>query len=158
MLNNYSYKLINPIHTQQFASKLARYLKPGNILTLEGNLGSGKTTFTQGLAKGLGISEVVSSPTFTIIKEYYGTYTLYHIDVYRLENGFNDIDFDEYFYGQGITVIEWPSIIKEILPENYLNIKFEILDENSRIIQLKPLGDFYKRICEEFNLNENYGN
>lgn len=153
----YSYELINPLHTQQFASKLAGYLNSGNVITLEGNLGAGKTTFTKGLAKGLGILEIVNSPSFTIIKEYYGTYTLYHMDVYRLENSFNDIDFEEYFYGQGITVIEWPSIIKDILPDNYLNIKFEILNENSRRILLEPHGESYKRICEEFNSNENFG-
>lgn len=157
MFNNYSYKLINPTHTQQFASKLARYLKPGNIITLEGGLGAGKTTFTQGIAKGLGISDIVNSPSFTIIKEYYGMYTLYHMDVYRLDNGFNDIDFEEYFYGQGISVIEWASIIKDILPENYLNIKFEILNENTRKILLEPHGEFYRGICEEFNSNENTG-
>lgn len=154
MRNYYSYKLNDPQHTQRFACKLAGYLRPGSILTLEGNLGAGKTTFTQGLATGLGISEIVNSPSFTIIKEYYGKYTLYHMDVYRLEKGFDDIDFEEYFYGQGITVIEWASIIKDILPDNYLNIKFEILGDNLRNILFEPHGENYRRICEEFNANE----
>jgi len=156
MNKNYSYKLNNTIHTQQFASKLANYLSPGNVITLEGNLGAGKTTFTQGLAKGLGITDIVNSPTFTIIKEYYGKYTLYHMDVYRLEDGFNDIDFEEYFYGDGITVIEWASIIKDILPSDYLNIRFEIVSKDIRNILLEPQGEFLERICEEFNLNENF--
>ncbi len=156
MSKNYEYKLASTQDTQQFAERLANYLFAGNILTLQGGLGAGKTTFTQGLAKGLGITQVVNSPTFTIIKEYYGKLTLYHMDVYRLEDGYNDIDFDEFFYGDGITVVEWPSIIQNILPEDYLNIKIEVIDENSRKIIIEPYGNIYQKICEEFNLNEDF--
>lgn len=95
--------------TQQMAERLARYLKPGDVLALDGDLGAGKTNFTQGLARGLGVTAVVNSPTFTIIKEYSGRYPLYHMDVYRLEDEWEDLGFDEYFYGDGITVVEWPS-------------------------------------------------
>ncbi len=156
MSKSYNYKVSSPQNTQQFAEKLAKYLISGNVVTLEGDLGAGKTTFTQGLAKGLGIKQVVNSPTFTIIKEYYGTFTLYHMDVYRLESGYNDIDFDEFFYGDGITVIEWPSIIQEILPVCLLNIRIEVIDENLREIIIEPHGDIYRQICEEFNSNEDF--
>lgn len=158
MSNNYEYKVSSAENTRQFAEKLAKYMVAGNVLTLQGGLGAGKTTFTQGLAKGLGITQVVNSPTFTIIKEYYGKFTLYHMDVYRLENGYNDndIDFDEFFYGDGITVVEWPSIIHNLLPDEYLNIKIEVIDENLRKIIIEPYGDQYEKICEEFNANEDF--
>lgn len=154
----YSYELLNAEQTKKFATKLAKYLEAGNLITLDGDLGVGKTTFTQGLAIGLEINQIVNSPTFTIIKEYYGKYTLYHMDVYRLKDGFDDIGFEEYFYGEGITVVEWPSIIQEILPNNYLEIKIEKITENIRNIILIPEGEQYIQMCEEFNKYENFSN
>ncbi|OEG00256.1 tRNA (adenosine(37)-N6)-threonylcarbamoyltransferase complex ATPase subunit type 1 TsaE [Vulcanibacillus modesticaldus] len=157
MVNSYQFTANNVSETRQLASKLANYLKPGNVLTLEGGLGAGKTAFTQGLAIGLGITQIVNSPTFTIIKEYHGKYPLYHMDVYRLEDGYDDIGFEDYFYGDGITVIEWASIIKDILPKQYLNIRIEKSDDNKRRIFFEPNGDEYIQICEEFMANEYFG-
>lgn len=107
------------------------------------------------MAEGLEIKEVVNSPTFTIIKEYAGKLPLYHMDVYRLADGIDDLGFEEYFFGDGITVVEWASIIRDYLPEEYLNIKIIKLDEFSRKIILEPLGERYIRLCEELNRDEN---
>ncbi|GAB7387810.1 tRNA (adenosine(37)-N6)-threonylcarbamoyltransferase complex ATPase subunit type 1 TsaE [Bacillaceae bacterium] len=109
--------------TQRLAEKMAPLLQPGDVIALEGDLGAGKTTFTQGLARGLGITQVVNSPTFTLIKEYAGRIPLYHMDVYRLEEEGEDLGFDEYFYGDGVTVVEWPSRIREALPPERLQVR-----------------------------------
>ena len=112
-MNQYEFKLNHLDETFQFAEKLSQYLKPGDVIGLEGDLGAGKTTFTKGIAKGLGIKKNINSPTFTIIKEYTGgKYPLYHMDVYRLDDSMEDLGFDEYFHGDGITVIEWAHLIK----------------------------------------------
>ena len=88
------------------------------MITLDGDLGAGKTTFTKGIAEGLGVKRTVNSPTFTIIKEYEGeSFPFYHMDVYRLENSDEDIGFDEYFNSDGVTVVEWATFIEEFLPQ-----------------------------------------
>lgn len=144
--------------TVEIASKLAHYLESGCVLTLEGELGAGKTSFTQGLAKGLGITQIVNSPTFTIIKEYQGRLPLYHMDVYRLNDNVDDLGFDEYFYGEGITVIEWASIIDEFLPSEYLKVVIEKIEDEKRILIFQPIGKKYIEVCEEFFHNENFSN
>jgi len=150
-VNNYN-------KTLEIASKLANYLRPGNIVALEGELGAGKTSFTQGLAQGLGVTQIVNSPTFTIIKEYQGRLPLYHMDAYRLDNSIEDLGFDEYFYGEGITVIEWASIIEEFLPSEYLKIVIDKLEDEKRVITFQPIGKEYIEVCEEFFHNENFSN
>lgn len=129
--------------TIALAEKLAKVLKPGDVVTLEGDLGAGKTTFTKGIAKGLEIKRTISSPTFTIVKEYEGTVPLYHMDVYRLEGSDEDIGFDEYFHGDGISVVEWAQFIEEYLPEERLNITIQYMDEESRVIVFEPIGDHF---------------
>ena len=109
--------------TQDIAYKIGKWVSNGMILTLEGDLGAGKTTFTKGLAKGLGINRNVNSPTFNIIKEYQGRIPLYHMDVYRLESGGDDIGLDDYLFGDGVCVIEWASRIEDLLPMERLDIK-----------------------------------
>lgn len=99
--------------TKEIATALAELLSQGDVLTLEGDLGVGKTTFTQGLAVGLDVKRHVTSPTFTIIKEYNGRIPLYHMDVYRLEFSDEDIGFEEYFSGEGVTVVEWAKFIED---------------------------------------------
>ena len=129
--------------------KLAKLLKAGDVITLEGDLGAGKTTFTKGIAKGLGVKRTVNSPTFTIIKQYKGDLPLYHMDVYRLEEE-EDLGFDDYFQSEGVTVIEWASQIEGQLPENRMDIYIKLgLEEGSRVIQLNPRGKHYEQICEE---------
>jgi tRNA threonylcarbamoyladenosine biosynthesis protein TsaE len=125
--------------TMEFAKKLGSGLVPGSILTLEGNLAAGKTTFTKGLALGLGIEDVIDSPTFAIVKEYEGKIPLFHMDVYRLD-GDSDIEFIlEYFDRDGVCVIEWASIIEEDLPKERIDVKIERLDGDGREITVKGI-------------------
>lgn len=135
--------------TKAFAERLAHFVEPGTVLLLEGDLGAGKTTFTQGLAKGLGVKRNVNSPTFTIIKEYKGRLPLYHMDVYRLTDAEEDLGFDEYFYGDGICVVEWAHLIEQQLPEQYLKVNIAHKGSDEREIILEPRGDRYVRMSEE---------
>lgn len=139
----------SPEQTMDFAMRLAELLQPGDVLTLEGDLGAGKTTFTKGIAKGLGVKRTVNSPTFTIIKEYQGRLPLYHMDVYRVESGEEDFGFEEYFEGEGITIVEWAKLIEEQLPEERLMIELFHQGDDKREIALSPSGEKYVEICEE---------
>ena len=122
--------------TIEVAKKLGSGLAPRSILTLEGDLAAGKTTFTKGLALGLGIEEVIDSPTFAIVKEYEGRVPLYHMDVYRLD-GDSDIEFIlEYFDRDGVCVIEWASIIEQDLPEDRIDVRIERLEGEGREITI----------------------
>ena len=120
---------------------------PGMVICLNGDLGSGKTVFAKGFAHAMGIEEI-TSPTFTIIKEYNGELPLYHMDVYRIEDTNEELGIEEYFDKGGVTIIEWANIIKDILPEERLDIKLKIVHENTRVIVLNPHGDKYINICE----------
>src|SRR5690625_84413 len=135
--------------TYSFASQLAKQLEQGSVITLEGELGTGKTAFTKGIAQGLDIKEPITSPTFTIIKEYQGTLPLYHMDAYRLEHSEEDIGFDEYIYGNGITVIEWAQYIEDFLPNELLNITIKYIDENSREFIFVAKGNYYKKVLRQ---------
>jgi len=150
-------KVNNVTETKEVAMKLAKYLRPGDVIALNGDLGAGKTSFTQGIAKGLGINQVVNSPTFTLIKEYEGKYPLYHMDVYRLEDQVEDIGFEDYFYDDGITVIEWASMIQDFLPVEYLNVHIHVLGLNERQFVFEPHGERYIQLCKEFKQNEDIG-
>jgi tRNA threonylcarbamoyladenosine biosynthesis protein TsaE len=135
--------------TQLFSKRLASFLQPGDVITLEGDLGAGKTAFTKGLAVGLGIQRNVNSPTFTIMKEYQGNMPLYHMDVYRLEDSYEDLGFEEYFNGNGVTVVEWAHLIEEQLPVERLNIFIHHPGNDSRKIVVKPVGERYEQLCKE---------
>ncbi|MFQ8703855.1 MAG: tRNA (adenosine(37)-N6)-threonylcarbamoyltransferase complex ATPase subunit type 1 TsaE [Eisenbergiella sp.] len=114
--------------TFELGKKLGQNAKPGDVYTLVGDLGVGKTVFTQGLAEGLGIAEAVSSPTFTIVQVYEeGRLPLYHFDVYRIGDvsEMDEIGYEDYFYGGGVCLIEWADLIREILPERYTRIFIE---------------------------------
>lgn len=121
---------------------------PNMVICLNGDLGSGKTLFTKGFAHAMGIDEI-TSPTFTIIKEYQGELMLYHMDVYRLEDSNEEIGIEEYYDRGGITIIEWSDMIKDILPKERLDVRFKITGENTRTIIITPYGEKYKNICEE---------
>ena len=121
---------------------------PNMIICLNGELGSGKTVFTKGIANALGIDESITSPTFTIIKEYDGELPLYHMDVYRLDGNVSGIGIEEYFTKGGVVVIEWADTIKEYLPSERLDTKFKILDENKRVLIMEPHGKKYEDLCE----------
>lgn len=145
------YRMVSskPEETIAIAERLAKSLRPKDVIALEGDLGAGKTTFTKGLARGLGIKKTVNSPTFTIIKEYNGIMPLYHMDVYRLEGSDEDLGFDEYFDGSGVTVIEWAHFIKEHLPSEILTIRLELGQDGTRIITAVPEGERYEQLCKE---------
>jgi tRNA threonylcarbamoyladenosine biosynthesis protein TsaE len=139
----------SPLETKALAHSIALLLTEGSVITLSGDLGAGKTTFTQGLAKGLDIVKMVSSPTFTIMKMYNGRLKLTHIDAYRLEGLHQDLGFEELIGTQGVCVIEWPEYIKELLPQEYLEIKLLRLDEDDRLIELVAHGTGYTTILEK---------
>ncbi len=133
--------------TMELAENIESEKFPGMIICLDGELGSGKTVFVKGFAKSLGLEENITSPTFNIVKEYNtGELPLYHMDVYRLEDGNDNIGLEDYFNAQGISIIEWSELIEDILPQERLDIKFKILDENTRIIKLTPHGQKYEDI------------
>lgn len=143
-------KQINVLEeTQQLAMKLAQLVEAQYTITLEGDLGAGKTTFTQSFAKGLGITRTVNSPTFTIMKQYEGRLPLNHLDVYRLENSDEDLGWDEIFYGDAVTVVEWAHLIEEDLPKERLAIEIIRIDEDARKFTFKPMGTKYIQLCEE---------
>ena len=121
---------------------------PNMIICLDGELGSGKTVFTKGIANALGIKESITSPTFSIIKEYDGELPLYHMDVYRLDGNTEGVGIEEYFSKGGVVVIEWADTIEDILPDERLHIKFKVVDENKRVLILKPYGKKYEDLCE----------
>ena len=138
----------NEMDTIELAQNLESEKFPNMIICLDGELGSGKTVFTKGIANALGIEENITSPTFTIIKEYEGELPLYHMDVYRLDGNTDGIGIEEYFTKGGVVVIEWASTIKDILPDKRLDIKFKVLDENRRLLILTPHGKEYEELCE----------
>jgi tRNA threonylcarbamoyladenosine biosynthesis protein TsaE len=157
-MKTYTFNTNSAEDTMAFANTLAQRLQSKDVLLLEGDLGAGKTTFTKGLAKGLGVRRNVNSPTFTIIKEYNGKMPLYHMDVYRLENSDEDLGFEEYFEGEGVTVVEWAQFITEYLPSSYLTIEIFHKGEDHRSITLSPQGERYDRLCKELNEYDRFSN
>ena len=139
----------SPGETQAFGRRLGKEAFPGEIICLDGDLGCGKTVFCKGFAEGMGITEDVVSPTFTIIREYEdGRLPLYHFDVYRIgdPDEMEELGYEDYFYGPGVTLIEWSKLIEELIPKNALKILIE--KEPSR-------GDDYRRITAEGSSLEN---
>ncbi|PAD21465.1 tRNA (adenosine(37)-N6)-threonylcarbamoyltransferase complex ATPase subunit type 1 TsaE [Terribacillus saccharophilus] len=134
--------------TNSFGRKLAELLQPGDIITMEGDLGAGKTTLTKAIGAGLGVKRTINSPTFTIIKEYEGRLPLYHMDVYRLENSDEDIGFEEYFSGEGVSIVEWAQFIEDYLPKERLELTLKH-DGEARTILLQPIGERYEKLCKE---------
>jgi len=132
-------------YTFSLGKKLGEILEAGDVVALIGDLGTGKTSLTQGIARGLGVSEAyaVTSPTFTLINEYPGRHVLYHLDVYRLMNArdLEEMGYEEYFFGRGVTVIEWAEKILEILPESALMVNLTYVDENRRDLVLESRDD-----------------
>lgn len=133
--------------TNQLAKKIASKLSVPAIITLSGDLGAGKTTFTKGLAKALGINATITSPTFTILKSYEEAVTLHHIDAYRLEGIVQDLGFEEIFDEDAICVVEWFDYIEYALPKERLQVSIS-LDGNDRIFKLEAVGDRYAALLE----------
>lgn len=141
--------LNNLEETQKFGEKLGSILKEGDILCLNGDLGAGKTTLTKSIGSGLGVDEYITSPTFALINEYRGRIPVYHIDVYRLENveEIDDLGFDEYIYGSGVTIIEWAERIRSFLPKDRIILDIRRGDdENSRRVSLSGDGERYRAV------------
>lgn len=137
--------------TGELGLKLASLLKPGMLITLSGDLGAGKTTFTKYLGKGLGVKKTINSPTFMILKIYQGTaMPIYHIDAYRLEGITQDLGFEEYFEDDGLCVIEWPHFIEDQLPMKRLDIAItrQEGEEETRMFTFTPNGSEYEAIVE----------
>ena len=131
----------SPDSTFAIGTRIAPLLSGGSVVAFEGNLGSGKTCLARGIARGLGIMENLTSPTYTIISEYSGSPALYHIDAYRLNNDedFENIGGDEIINGDGISIVEWSERIQKSLPENTIKITLEITGPSSRLIQIYGL-------------------
>ena len=128
--------------------RLGTLLQKNDVLILSGELGAGKTTFTKGIAKGLGIRQMIKSPTYTIVREYEGRLPLYHLDVYRIEGDADSIDLDEFLFGGGVTVIEWGHLLGEDLPDSYLEL--EILKEaEGRCLQFTAHGSRAEHLIKE---------
>lgn len=142
---DYKYTSRNENDTMELAENIESEKFPGMIICLDGELGSGKTVFVKGFAKSLGINENITSPTFNIVKEYEsGEMKLNHMDVYRIEDTDETIAFNDYFKGDGVTIIEWAELIEDKLPDERLEIKFKVIDENTRVLVLKPYGQKYE--------------
>ena len=144
------YKLT--MHDERDTIELAQNIEsekfPNMVICLYGDLGSGTTVFAKSFGQAMGIDGVTSS-TFNIIKEYKGELPLYHMDVYRVDNNVESLGIEEYFDKGGVTIIEWADLIKDYLPEERLDIKFRVIDENTRVLTLKPYGVAYENICED---------
>ncbi len=132
--------------TLQLAFQLGSILKKGVLITLEGDLAAGKTTFTQGLAKGLEVKEVVNSPTFVIMKEYEGRVPLIHIDAYRLEGISQDLGFEDYLDENHVVVIEWSNYLEFINEYDPIHIKITVMDEKSRVISIHGDQELIERL------------
>ncbi len=140
--------------TEALAAWLADAAIPGTVIGLDGDLGAGKTAFSQLFAKHLGVKGIVNSPTFTIIKEYEGRVPFYHMDVYRLSiDEADELGLDEYFYGEGVCLVEWSQIISELLPEPHLHLFMETTGIDQRKITIRGFGSPYEEWC--CNLNKN---
>jgi len=134
--------------TMELAQNIESEKFPGMVICLDGELGSGKTMFVKGFARALGIEDNITSPTFNLIKEYVNCeLPLYHMDVYRLNDSFENVGLEDYFNKDGITIIEWSDMIKDYLPQERLEIKVKIVDENTRILVLVPYGTVYEELC-----------
>ncbi|HEX7363897.1 MAG TPA: tRNA (adenosine(37)-N6)-threonylcarbamoyltransferase complex ATPase subunit type 1 TsaE [Dehalococcoidia bacterium] len=135
----------SPEQTQHLGKRLGELAQSGDVFLLTGNLGSGKTCLTQGIAWGLGVKEYAFSPSFVIIREYHGRLTLYHIDFYRLDRleEIADLGLDEYLYGKGVCVIEWADKGIAVLPDEHLLINLSYVSDTERAVSLEPKGERY---------------
>ncbi|HKM43454.1 MAG TPA: tRNA (adenosine(37)-N6)-threonylcarbamoyltransferase complex ATPase subunit type 1 TsaE [Limnochordia bacterium] len=146
-------KSASPTQTVEIGQLLAKSLLPGDLVNLNGTLGAGKTLLVKGIGQGLGIDpSIVTSPTFAIINEYEGTtFPLYHFDLYRLENDLDleQVGFEEYFFGAGITVVEWGDLFQHYLPDNRLDITLESLGPQERQLLVVGEGERGRELVEQ---------
>jgi tRNA threonylcarbamoyladenosine biosynthesis protein TsaE len=142
----------SPEKTEYLGILLAGLLQPGDFVALYGELGSGKTRFAQGVAYGLGVPREtpVTSPTYSLLNIYPARVTLYHFDLYRLASDADvyDAGFDEYFYGDGASLVEWPERLSSLLPVSRLELRFSVLSEQSREIVMLPYGNRFAMLTD----------
>lgn len=133
-----TFKTTCPEETIELGRKIGKLLKKGDILAMQGTLAAGKTTITKGIAESLGVTDVITSPTFCLISEYEGKMPLYHMDVYRLEgtDDFENLGTDDMLYGEGVSIIEWSEKIMDALPKKTIILKLEPQEDGSRIITI----------------------
>lgn len=148
-MKNYTFISHSLDDTHKLGSLLGKNAQENMVFLLDGDLGAGKTALTQGIAMGLGIKRAVTSPTFTIQKIYHGRLNLYHIDAYRMENVEQDLGFDEYFYDDGLTVIEWSQFMPYLIPDKYLKVSIRLLENGDREFQFDAVGTSYEKLLEE---------
>ncbi len=139
-------------HTRAIGVQLGKLLKAGDVVAFSGDLGAGKTCCIQGIARGLGICDelTVTSPTYTLIHEYQGNVPIYHFDVYRLvnEDDLYDLGYEEYFYGTGVTLIEWADRIHSFLPDDHLALSFHVQDDGVRVIHVRAAGTRWEDVAQ----------
>lgn len=142
--------------TVDFAEALAKRVRPGTVIALDGDLGAGKTRFAQAFAAAIGVIGIVNSPTYTLIKEYEGkAFSFYHMDVYRLSlEEADELGLDEYFHGSGVTLVEWASLIEPLLPPERLHIQLTTTGATSRTMVCRPIGEEYEQWCYQLQLKQ----
>ncbi|ADL13581.1 tRNA (adenosine(37)-N6)-threonylcarbamoyltransferase complex ATPase subunit type 1 TsaE [Acetohalobium arabaticum] len=147
-----------PKETIELGAKIGELLNSGDIICLQGNLGAGKTCLAKGLLAGLEVEAEVTSPTYTLINEYQGRLPAYHIDLYRISDykELYDIGFEEYLYGEGVTIIEWPDKAGPLMPDSYLNITIKSQGDN-RLIKIIPQANKYISLVSELKENVDLG-
>ena len=138
----------NEMELIALGKQLGKLLEKQDVIILSGDLGAGKTTFTKGIAKGLGIDQMIKSPTYTIVREYEGRLPLYHLDVYRIGNDPDSIDLDDFLYGEGVTIIEWGEFLDESLLGDYLLISISHHGDGRQLL-FESFGPRSKEIQEE---------
>lgn len=129
--------------TIALGERLGKCLEKGDVVTLNGDLGAGKTHFTKGIAKGLNVDDYITSPTFTIVNEHEGRVPLYHFDVYRIDDIYEmyEIGFEEYLYGEGVCIVEWSDKVKDVLPKDTIDIIISVIDDNTREFKISSKKD-----------------
>jgi len=150
-MNSFELVSQSPEQTQRLGVRIGELALPGDVFLLVGELGTGKTCLTQGIAWGLDIKEYAMSPSFVIVRELYGRLPLYHIDLYRLDRIEESLELglDDYLYGRGVCVVEWAEKALSILPKNYLLIKISYLSDTGRSFQMEPSGERYLKLVKQ---------
>jgi len=147
----------SPEETKKLGKEVGKLARPGDLLAFYGELGAGKTCFIQGISQGLEVKDYVTSPSFTIINEYQGKIPIFHFDLFRLNNAEEilELSYKEYFYGEGLTVIEWAEKIERFLPKEHLKIDIKFKDRYQRTISFIPQGDRFNNFLGELSRIEN---
>ena len=138
--------------TRRLGMRLGELLEGGEVIALQGDLGSGKTRWVQGMGQGLEVKQPITSPSFTLVNEYRGRLTLYHVDLYRIDQALEAIAFglEDYLYGDGVCVVEWAERVVDVLPAGHLWVTFEYLDTTKRRITIRAYADRYQKLLRDF--------